>query len=243
MRTGLRVDEIDAALVPTSDADRRAQQRAIARGHLVAHAVEGERAVAASLLARELGAKCPAEHVARRARTAHAGVVEPTRERCRAGLTVHAAVVLLLDPRLRGGVEQLEREHRLALEHGHEPAFDLGPKHLLLGVLLGRLRQGEMLQDPETLEALGGLGGRHRRAVVAQHGARQTALLKRLGQTVDQGPGVFLQIPLQVAAQPRVVVEDPAQLRHAQFPGCGRHFAPARMKIEVPQRVGMTDLV
>ncbi len=54
---------------------------------------------------------------------------------------MNAAVVFLLDPSLSGAVEQLERELGLALEHGHEPAFDDGPEGFLFAVLLGALRQ------------------------------------------------------------------------------------------------------
>ena len=67
-------------------------------------------------------------------------------------------VVLVLDPRLGGGVEQLEGEDLLALEHGQEPALDLSPERLLLAVLLGRIGQRGVMGDAETLEAFGRLG-------------------------------------------------------------------------------------
>jgi hypothetical protein len=54
---------------------------------------------------------------------------------------VNAAVVLLLHPGLGGAIEQLEGEHRLAFEHGHEAALDLSPEDFLLTALLGCLRE------------------------------------------------------------------------------------------------------
>ena len=71
-------------------------------------------------------------------------------------LAVEAAVVLLLDPGLRGAVEQLEGELGLALEHGHEAPLDLGPEDLLFPVLLWGCRQGDVLDDGEALEAFAG---------------------------------------------------------------------------------------
>ena len=107
-------------------------------------------------------------------------------ERRLLGLAMDAAVVFLLDPSLGGAVEQLERELGLALEHGHEPAFDDGPEGLLLAVLLGSLRQGGVLQDRQSLEPLACLGGEHGGAVVAEHRARQAAFLEGLTQAMHQ---------------------------------------------------------
>ncbi len=50
---------------------------------------------------------------------------------------MHLALVFLLDPGLGGGIEQIERERGLALEHGQKPAFDLSPERFLFSVLLG----------------------------------------------------------------------------------------------------------
>jgi hypothetical protein len=97
-----------------------------------------------------------------------------------------AAVIFLLDPSLSGAVEQLERELCLALEHGHESAFDDGPERFLFAVLLGTLRQGGVLQDRQPLEPLTCLGGEHRGAVVAEHGARKPSFLEGLTQAMHQ---------------------------------------------------------
>ena len=121
-------------------------------------------------------------------------------------------MVLLLDPRLRRGVEQIEGEHGLAFEHGQEAAFDLAPEGLLLAVLLGGVRQRRVVDDAEALEAFDGLGGEHGGAVVGEQRARQAALLERLREAVDEGLGGLVEVPLQVAAEPRAVVEDAEEL-------------------------------
>ena len=153
-------------------------------------------------------------------------------------------MVLLLDPRLRRAVEQLEGELGLALEHGHEAPLDLGPEVLLLAVLLGGVRQRQVLDDAEALEALDGLGGDHRRAVVAEQRARQAALLERLREAVDERLGVLVvQVPLHVAAEPRAVVEDAEQIRGLPLPRRGEHVPLALVEVEVPEAVDVRDLV
>ncbi len=104
---------------------------------------------------------------------ADAGAAQVAVEGRLANLGVHLAVVLLLDPGLGGGVEQIERELGLALEHGQQAALDLPPERLLLSVLLGRVRQRRVMDDAEALEAFGGLGGEHGGAVVGEQSAGQ----------------------------------------------------------------------
>jgi hypothetical protein len=70
-----------------------------------------------------------------------------------------------------------------------------------------------VVDDAEALEALDGLGGDHRGAVVREQRARQAALVKGLREAVDEGLGGFVEIPLQVAAESRAVVEHAEQLR------------------------------
>ncbi len=90
-------------------------------------------------------------------------------------------VVLEFHPGLGGHVEQLEGELLDALEHGHQSRFDLCPERFLLAVLVRTFRQGRVVHDGELFEALHGLRGQHRRAVVTHESARQGALLNRLG--------------------------------------------------------------
>src|ERR1019366_10626068 len=112
-----------------------------------------------------------------------------------------------------GGVEQAEGQFGLALEHGQETAFDLPPERFLFSVLLGGIRKRRVVDDAESLEALHGLGGDHGGAVVGQDRARQSALVEGLRERVDERLRRLLEIPLQVAAESRAVVEDAEELR------------------------------
>jgi hypothetical protein len=67
------------------------------------------------------------------------------------------------------------------------------------------------VQDTEPGEALSDLGRRHRGAVVAQRRAWRTALLERLCQAVRDDLCGLGQIPLQMAGEPRSVVENAEQ--------------------------------
>lgn len=60
---GARVDEVDAAQVPTSDADAELDEGAVGGGELEADAFDGGGAVAAALEAGDLGAEPAAELV------------------------------------------------------------------------------------------------------------------------------------------------------------------------------------
>ncbi len=86
-------------------------------------------------------ARCSPERAAKRvgarALAADARSAQIALERCLLDLAMELAVVLLLDPGLRGDVEEIERERFLALEHGQESSFDLGPEVFLFAVLLG----------------------------------------------------------------------------------------------------------
>src|SRR5712692_1768999 len=122
------------------------------------------------------------------------------------------SLVLLLDPRLGGAVEKLEGELGLTVEHGHQSALDEGKEEFLFAVLLRRLRQGGVVLDGQPLESLPGLSSEHRRAVVAEKRAGQPPLAEGLAQAVDETLGVAVtDVPLRVAAQPRVIVEDRKQ--------------------------------
>ena len=67
------------------------------------------------------------------------------------------------------------------------------------------------MDDAESLESFDGLGGEHGGAVVGQECARQSALVKGLREGVDEGLCGLFEVPLQVAAEPRAVVEDAEQ--------------------------------
>jgi len=63
----------------------------------------------------------------RRARAHHRRTGERGVERRAAQLVVAVPLILLLDPGLRGVIEQGERQLRFAFEHRDEPPFDLRP--------------------------------------------------------------------------------------------------------------------
>ena len=152
-------------------------------------------------------------------------------------LRVLLALVFLLDPGLGGGVEEVERQLGLAFQHGQEAAFNLSPEGFLFAVLLGRIGQRRVVNDAESLEAFDGFGGEHGGAVVGQKGARQATLLKGLRQAVDEGLGGLVEVPLQVAAESRAVVENAEELRLLPLPIGGQDRARALVKVQVPEAV------
>ena len=100
-----------------------------------------------------------------------------------------------------------------------------------------------MVQNAQTREPLCDLRGRHRRAVVAQRGARQAALLERLAESVRDDLCGLGQIPLQVTGKARSVVEHAEQDRRHPLATLGEHFARAVMAVPVPQTVDILSLV
>ena len=175
---------------------------------------------------------------------ADGGAAQVAGERGLLDLGVLLALVLLLDPGLGGDVEQIERELGLALEHGQEAPFDLSPERLLLSVLLGRIGQRRVVDDAEALEALGGLGGEHGGAVVGEKRAGQAALVEGLREAVDERLGGLVEVPLQVAAEARAVVEDAEELGLlAIAPAVREDGARALVEVQVPEAVDVRDLV
>ena len=81
------------------------------------------------------------------------------------------------------------------------------------------------------------LGGHHGTAEVGHQGARQAAFLKGLGEAVNQALGGFVQIPLQVAAKARAVIEHPEEQRRDPGARGAEHRARTMMKIKMPQTV------
>ncbi len=188
------------------------QECAVGRWDFEAHPLDGDGAVALALLARDLGPERASERIGVGALATDAGAAHPPRERSLVDLRVLFALILLFDPCLGRRVEQSERQLGLPLEHGEKAPFDLSPEGFLLSVLLRRIRQRRVMHDPQALEPLNGLGGEHGRAVVGQKRARQAALLECLRQRVDESFGGLVEIPLQVATEAGVVVEDTEEL-------------------------------
>ena len=174
---------------------------------------------------------------------ADAGAAQIAVEGRLANLGVDLALVFLLDPRLGRGVEQVERELGLPLEHGQEAALDLSPERFLLSVLLRGVRQRRVVDDAEPLEPLDGLGGEHGRTVVRQERAWQSTFLERLREAVHEGLGGFIEIPLQMAAEARAVIENAEQLRRLPLPSGRQYGSRPLMKVQVPEAVHVGDLV
>jgi len=244
VRAGAPVDELDARQIPARDAEPELEQRAIDRGHLEAHALDRDGAVAPSLRARDLHAEGAPEGFGAGTVAADVRALEVTLERGHLDLGVDRAVILLLDPRLRRGVEQVEREVRDTFEHGHEAALDQGPEVLLFGILFGAVREREILKDTQPLMAFDGLRGFHGGAPVAERRPRQLALLESLTETVDEILRILsIQIPLRVTTHPRAVVEYTEEIRRLPLPGRGEHLPLAHMEVVVPERIDVRDLV
>src|ERR1019366_8285858 len=208
MLAGARVDQVDAGEIPSCDAQSELQERAVRGRDFEAHAFDGDGAIAATLNARDLGPERSPERVGAGAFAADAGAAQVSGQWTLANLGVLLALVFFFGPRLGGGVEQVERQRGLALEHGQETALDLAPERFLFSILFGRIGQRRMVDDAQALEPLDGLGGEHRGAVVGQKSPREFALLKRLRQGVNENLGGLFEVPLQVAAEPRAVVEN-----------------------------------
>ena len=60
---------------------------------------------------------------------------------------------------------------------------------------------------------------------------------------MDEGLGGLFEVPLQMAAEPGVVVENAEQLGLAPLSVCGKDPARALVKVQVPEAVHVGDLV
>ncbi len=156
---------------------------------------------------------------------------------------MHGAVVLDLHPRLGHLVEPIERQLGDAVEHRHEPSLECAPERLLLAVLVGAVGQRPLVDDAQAQQPFGDFLGHHGRAVIGQESPRQPAFLDRLGESVDQVLGGLTEVPLDVAAEPRVVIEDAQRDRVQPGPGVREHLERAVVEVEVPQRPDVLGLV
>src|SRR5262249_60555223 len=123
MGAGAPVDELDARQVPARDAEPEVAQGAVGRGDLEAHALHRDGAVTRSLRACDLHAEGAPEGFGVRTVPADIRSFEVTLDRGLAELGVDRTVILLLDPRLCRGIEQVEGEVRDPFEHRHAAAL------------------------------------------------------------------------------------------------------------------------
>ena len=91
------------------------------------------------------------------------------------------------------------------------------------------------MNDTQASESLDDFGGEHRRAVVAQCGARKPALLERLGETMRDVLRVLGEVPLQMTGETRAVIEDAEQHRRRPLAAGGEDLARAEVTVPVPQ--------
>ena len=89
---------------------------------------------------------------------------------------------------------------------------------------------------PRRKQTFGDFLGHHRRAVIGQERARQTPLLDRLGESVDQILGGLREIPLDVAAQSRVVIENAQRDRPLPLAAGSEHLERSVVEVEMPER-------
>ena len=104
------------------------------------------------------------------------------------------------------------------------------------------MRQRRLMDDAEACEALGELGGDHRRAVVTHECAWQAALLDRLCEPMHQLLGGLVPVPLDVTGESRVVIDDAEQQRCHPGPRGRQHLLRTVMEVEVPQTVHVLGL-
>ena len=92
------------------------------------------------------------------------------------------------------------------------------------------------MDNSQAQQTFGEFLGHHCGAVVGQKRTRQTAFLDRLGEAVHQVLRGLGEVPLDVTAQSRVVIED-SQRDWGQPPAVvSEHLERSVMEIEMPQR-------
>ena len=205
---GARVDQIDSAEVPASVAHGDVTEVAVPRGNFETHTLERNRAVAPPLASRGPQAERVTQRFTRRTRAKHMQRSGETLHRRACCLAVNRAVVLDFHPRLGHFVESLERQVSHAIEHSHQPPFKRSPEGLLLPILIGATGKRSLVDDAQVKESLGGFLGDHGRAVVGEERSWKAALLDCLGESVHEVFSGLREVPLDMAAKPRVVIEN-----------------------------------
>ena len=176
------------------------QERAVGGGDSEAHAAGGDGAVAATLDACDLGPERAPQCIGAGAFAGDAGSAQAAREGD-SRISECSFRWYFLGPVLGGGVEQVEREHGLALEHGQEAPLDLPPEGLLLSVLLGEYGSVVWWATPRRSRPSPVSAASMAAPLSVKGGARQSALVEGLREAVDEGLGGLVEIPLQVAAE------------------------------------------
>ena len=228
---------MDHAQVPGSVAHREFLHVSKAGGNFETNAFQAQGAIAATLGSGLFLCECQSQLLRRRAGLGDVFIVEKTIQRSLACFRVDLAIILQFDPGQRGFVELVQSQINHAFEHGQKPPFDLAPKRLLLPILIRGICQCVFKVDAQTSEPLLGFSGDHGRTVVKKKGSGQIPLLKRLAATVAEFPGSFGQIPLEMAAEPGMVVEYPQQNGIHPLAVDSGHTQGAVMEIQMPEPV------
>jgi hypothetical protein len=99
------------------------------------------------------------------------------------------------------------------------------------------------MHDPQTGETADGLFGEHGGAVVGHQGTWQAAFHEGLRQAMHETLGGLVEIPLQVADQPRAIVDDAKEQRLDPPAGAGEDLAGGMMEVEMPEGADVVDFV
>ena len=105
------------------------------------------------------------------------------------------------------------------------------------------MRQRGLVHDAQSREPVLHFVRGERLAVVGHQRPRQPALLNRLREPVHEVLGVLRKVPLQVADEPRVVVDDRERDRRDVLAARHQHLLAAVMEVGVPEPVDVLVLV
>ncbi len=130
------------------------------------------------------------------------------------------------------------------LAAGHlKPSLHSAPHIFKRHILIRRVWEGGLMQDPQGVQAGTELLGLHGGTVVGHQGPGQSPFLERLTEPMHQGLGGLVPIPLEMADQAGVVVEDAQQQRGCPGTGRGQHRDRPMMEVGVPEAVDVLGLV
>jgi len=231
------IDELDASQIPARVAKVEGLELSVPGRNLEAHAFEAHGAVALALSSGHLAPEGAPQGLRVRCFAPYVGGVEVAAKRRGPQLTVGPPVVVPLHPGLGGIVERPEGELVFVLEHGEQAVLDVEPEVLLLGVLVGRVWQCGSVDDAEASQALNGLVGQHRTAVVGHQRPRKSPLLDGLREPMGEALGAFAAVPLNVAGQARVVVEHAQHLGPDPASLSDQDLARGLVVVKVPEAV------
>lgn len=138
---------------------------------------------------------------------AHLGRIEVAPQGCHADLGVPALAII---PPTRACVMSLSRSKVRSFTLSGiaiRCPFQSSPEGILLGILIGTAGQRGLVQNAQGVQSL------HGGAVAGHQGLGQRTLLQRLIDPVQQDFGGLVRIPLEMADQSGVIVDNVKQQR------------------------------